>query len=206
MFDEDNAIKIILLGEAGTGKSNLINIYCNLKFNPNTTSNITSAILEKEVVIGKILYLVKLYDTAGQEKFRSLNNLFIKDSKICIFVYDISKPKTFNELDYWVNKVNELLGGEPILSVVANKSDLKESVKKSEGEEYAKKIGASFYQMSAKNDKGGFEKFVNKLIEEFLRKNNIFGWEIISKDDGRYEENLKISLQKSKKEDSLCNK
>ena len=122
------------------------------------------------------------------------------------FCIRYQKRATFDELDYWVNKVDELLGGEPILSVVANKSDLKENVKKSEGEEYAKKIGASFYQMSAKNDKGGFEKFVDKLIEEFLRKKNIYGWEIISKDDDRYEENSKIALQKSKKEDSLCNK
>jgi small GTP-binding protein len=109
MYDDENGIKIILLGETGTGKSNLINICCNLSFDPNTPSNITSSILEKTINLGKIQYNIKLWDTAGQEKFRSLNNLFIKDSKICIFVYDINNRITFEELDFWVKTVNGIL-------------------------------------------------------------------------------------------------
>ena len=186
MSDDDSAIKIILLGESGTGKSNLINICCNLEFNPNTESNITSSILEKTINLGKIAYNIKLWDTAGQEKFRTVNNLFIKDSKICVFVYDVNNKKTFQELDFWVNAVEGILGKEPILAVVGNKSDLKEVIKKKEGEEYAKKIGAFFFQTSAKNDKKGFSNFINILVEEFLFKNNLNGWEIISKENERF--------------------
>ena len=181
MFDDEIGIKIILLGESGTGKSNLINICCNLELNPNTASNITSAILEKKINLGKIEYNIKLWDTAGQEKFRSINNLFIKDSKICIFVYDINNRATFEQLDFWVKTVEEILGKSPILGVVANKTDLKENVSKKEGEEYSKKIGAFFYQTSAKNDKNGFSNFINILVEEFLFKNNLSGLEIITK-------------------------
>ena len=183
MDDDDNGIKIILLGESGSGKSNLINICCNLEFDPNTPSNITSSILEKKINLGKIQYNIKLWDTAGQEKFRSLNNLFIKDSKICIFVYDINNRSSFDELNFWVKTVEEILGKNPILAVVANKIDLKENVTKKEGEEYAKKIGAFFYQTSAKTDKKGFSDFINVLVEEFLFKNNLNGWEIISKEN-----------------------
>jgi small GTP-binding protein len=186
MYDDENGIKIILLGETGTGKSNLINICCNLSFDPNTPSNITSSILEKTINLGKIQYNIKLWDTAGQEKFRSLNNLFIKDSKICIFVYDINNRITFEELDFWVKTVNGILGNDPILAVVANKSDLKENVTKKEGEEYAKKIGAFFYQTSAKNDKNGFTNFINILVQEFLFRNNLNGWEIIYKENERF--------------------
>ena len=186
MLDDESAIKIILLGESGTGKSNLINICCNLEFNPNTESNITSSILEKTINLGKIAYNIKLWDTAGQEKFRTVNNLFIKDSKICVFVYDVNNKKTFQELDFWVNAVEGILGKEPILAVVGNKSDLKEVIKKKEGEEYAKKIGAFFFQTSAKNDKNGFSSFINILVEEFLFKNNLNGWEIISKENERF--------------------
>ena len=185
MLDDDSAIKIILLGESGTGKSNLINICCNLEFNPNTESNITSSILEKTINLGKIAYNIKLWDTAGQEKFRTVNNLFIKDSKICVFVYDVNNKATFKELDFWVKTVEDILGKDPILAVVGNKSDLKEEVKKNEGEEYAKKIGAFFLQTSAKNDKNGFSSFINILVEEFLFKNNLNGWEIISKENER---------------------
>ena len=205
MFDEDNDIKIILLGESGTGKSNLINICCNLEFNPNTSSNISSTILEKTITLGKIQYFIKLWDTAGQEKFRSLNNLFIKDSKICVFVYDISSRVTFEQLDFWVKKVDEILGNNPILAVVANKSDLKEEVKKKEGEEYSAKIGAFFYQTSAKTDKDGFSNFINILVEEFLFKNNLSGWEIISKEnEGRISLGSDYSRPSSRQDKKKC--
>ena len=205
MFDDEIGIKIILLGESGTGKSNLINICCNLEFNPNTASNITSAILEKKINLGKIEYNIKLWDTAGQEKFGSINNLFIKDSKICIFVYDINNRATFEQLDFWVEKVKEILGDDPILAVVANKSDLKEEVKKNEGEEYSQKIGAFFYQTSAKADKDGFSNFINVLVEEFLFKNNLSGWEIISKEnEGRISLGSNYSRPSSRQDRSKC--
>jgi small GTP-binding protein len=201
MSEDENSIKIILVGETGTGKSNLINVCCNLQFNPNSPSNISCSSLEKKIIINNIEYNIKLWDTAGQEKFRSLNNLFIKDAKICIFVYDNTDRKTFEDLNFWVKTVDELLGKEPILGIVANKSDLilKEKVQESEGKEYAKKIGASFYKTSAKEDKVGFSNYINKLVEEYLTKNNLIGWEFYSKDNIDNNVSNKISLNNSSK-------
>jgi len=176
-------IKIILLGENGTGKSNLVNICCNLKFNKNSTSNISTSILEKRVEINKIQYNLRLWDTAGQEKFRSLNNIFIKDARICIFVYDISRPESFEALNYWVKTSEEILGKEVVFGLVANKNDLEEKVNKKEGEKYAKEIGALFLQTSAKNDKGEFSEFVDKLVLEFLDRSCLNGWEFICKEE-----------------------
>jgi small GTP-binding protein len=211
MSEDENSIKIILVGETGTGKSNLINVCCNLQFNPNSPSNISCSSLEKKITINNIQYIIKLWDTAGQEKFRSLNNLFIKEAKICIFVYDYTDRKTFEDLGFWVETVDELLGKEPILGVVANKSDLilKEKVKESEGKEYAEKIGASFYKTSAKEDKDGFSNFINKLVEEYLTKNNLIGWEFYSKDNIDNNNNiisLKNSSENNKKKSKHKNK
>ena len=212
MSEDENSIKIILVGETGTGKSNLINVCCNLQFNPNSPSNISCSSLEKKITINNIEYIIKLWDTAGQEKFRSLNNLFIKDAKVCIFVYDHTNRRTFEDLDFWVKTIDELLGKNPILGVVSNKSDLvsKQKVKESEGKEYAEKIGASFYKTSAKEDKDGFSNFVNKLVEEFLTKNNLIGWEFYSKDniDNNTSNNisLKNSSENNKKKSKIKNK
>ena len=128
-----------------------------------------------------------------------MNNLFIKDAKVCIFVYDNTDRRTFEDLDFWVKTLDELLGKDPILGVVANKSDLvsKEKVKESEGKEYAEKIGASFYKTSAKEDKDGFSNFVNKLVEEYLTKNNLIGWEFYSKDNIDNNTSNNISLKNS---------
>ena len=85
---------------------------------------------------------------------------------------------------------------------MANKTDLKENVSKKEGEEYAKKIGAFFYQTSAKNDKNGFANFINKLVEEFLFKNNLNGWEIITKENERF--SLENDLYKQPNHHKKC--
>ena len=184
MYETDmKEIKIILLGESGTGKSNLVNICCNLTFNKNTTSNISSSILEKKVIISDIQYNLKFWDTAGQEKYRSLNNIFIKDSKIVIYVYDVSRPITFEALNYWVKAAEDILGKKIICGVVGNKNDLEEKVNKEDGEKFAEKIGAFFLLNSAKDDKGEFSNFVDKLVNEFLVKYNIKGWEILPQED-----------------------
>ena len=141
MYNEVNSIKIILLGEAGTGKTNLINICCNLKFNPDFVTSLTASFIDKNVPINNANYSLKLWDIAGQEVYRSLNNLFIKDWIIWILVYDITSRKSFEELDYWKNTVEEQLRNKAILGVVGNKIDLykNEQVTDEEGEEYWKK-------------------------------------------------------------------
>ena len=206
MFNEANSIKIILLGEAGTGKTNLINVCCNLKFNPDTISSSTASFLEKKIEINNVKYSLKLWDTAGQEIYRSLNTIFIKDSKICILVYDITNRKSFEELDYWKNTVESILGNKTVLAVVGNKIDLykEEKITEEEGEKYAKNIEAFFKITSAKNDGEGFANFVNELVEKYLQKNKFNEWEYVEND----EDNGRISIDKNvhqqKKKNNFC--
>ena len=196
MFKESNSIKVILLGEAGCGKTNLINACCGLAFNPNSQSNLSSTFTEKYITVNNTKYCLKLWDTAGQEKYRSLNNLFIKDSNICILVYDITNKKSFNELDYWKKAVTDILGDKPLLAVVGNKIDLfvKEEVTEEEGEEYAKKIGAKFNLSSAKKQAKEFEKFVETLLKNFLEINKYNEWEFAANQSER------LTIEKTKKQ------
>ena len=194
-------LKVILLGESGTGKTNLLNVCCNLKFNSNNIPNISASYLEKKVVISNITYGLKFWDTAGQEKYRSLNNIFIKDSNICIFVYDVTRPDTFKELNYWVEAAKEILGKKATFAIVANKIDLEQKVKKEEGENLAENIEGFFFEASAKNDKGEFSEFVDKLVNEYLKKNCLEGWEIISL-EGRI--SLSTNAHKKKNHHQCC--
>ena len=205
MYQEDNSIKIILLGEAGCGKTNLINVCCDLEFDENSASNITASFSEKKITIKNTEYNLKLWDTVGQEKFRSLNSLFIKDSHICILVYDITMKKSFDELDFWLKTVEEKLGKRPLIAVVGNKIDLyeNEKVSEEEGKDYAKKLKAPFLLTSAKTDSKGFIKFVNKLVEQFLEKHKLNEWEFC----GLYTGTIKIDTKvhkKKKKKNNLC--
>ena len=171
---QDDDVKVILLGETKVGKTNLINTLIGNTFNENEESTIASTFSVKKIsVMGKV-YSIQIWDTIGQEKLRNLTQLFYNNSKIVIFVYDITRKKSFNEIrDYWVNNVEEKLGQEIVKGIVANKLDLflNEEVSQNEGEEYAGSIDALFLATSAKTDSPKkFENFIADLFQLYLKK------------------------------------
>ena len=172
--ERENSIKIILVGDSGTGKTNLITVAAGFEFNSNSLSTTSCSYVQIKIKKDEKEYKVNLWDTIGQEKYRSLTKIFLKDSKIVIFVYDITKRESFESLNYWKKIIDEILGPGPKLAVVGNKNDLyyDEQVKEEEGEEYANNIGAKFLLTSAKNDSKGFIKFIDQLVLEYLGNNN----------------------------------
>ena len=163
-------LKIILLGDTGVGKTCLINAYFNRKFNSELESTCTPEFSQKTIKIQNKKYTIEIWDTAGQERYRSLSKVFIKGANIIIFVYDITNEKTFNELNFWINYVEEQLWDESIYGLAANKNDLfnEQKVEKERGEKLAKDIGALFYETSAKEDQKGFQQFIEKLIKKLI--------------------------------------
>ena len=87
-------------------------------------STLASTLIEKVIEINKKKYSIELWDTAGQEKYKFLSKIFLKDSKIVIFVYDITIQESFEEVNYWVMKVKEILGEAPVYGLVGNKKDI----------------------------------------------------------------------------------
>ena len=174
--EKEEKIKIILLGEISTGKTSLINVYFNYGFSENEKTSVSCAFFQGEITVNEKQYLVELWDTAGQEKYRSLTKNFIRESNIVIFVYDITDEYSFNEIEnYWVDTVKEELKDSAILGIAGNKSDLFENevVDPKKGRELAEKIGGFFKETSAKENPKGFQNFVKFLIEQFLMKKNI---------------------------------
>ena len=174
-MDDIINIKVILLGEMGTGQTSLINVYFGKEFDNNTFTFTTSApeFYQKQLTIKGINCTVGVWDTAGQEKYRSISKIVINGAHIVVYVYDITKKETFKELEFWSNCAEEILGKNVILGVVANKLDLydKQMVSRQEGEKYANDIGALFKETSAKVDSNGFCNFINQLLEKYIDKN-----------------------------------
>ena len=168
-----NAIKLILVGDTGTGKTNLISVAAGLEFNAGALTTTSCSFIQKIVKTNKKEYKINLWDTIGQEKYRSLTKIFVKDSNIVILVYDITKRESFESLKYWKSIIDEILGKDITLGVVGNKIDLylEEAVKENEGQEYADSIGAKFQLTSAKNNPKEFSHFIEEMLEEYLKNN-----------------------------------
>ena len=169
--EDDDEIKVILVGEVATGKTSLINTLIGLEFKDKMESTQSSSIVQKKVTINEKAYTINLWDTIGQEQYRSLTKIFMKGAKIVIFVYDITRKETFDQLEFWIDNTKEVLGDKPILGIVGNKSDLydKEAVKEEVAEEYAEKKGIPFSYTSAKTPKT-FSDFLEGLVKKYIYK------------------------------------
>ena len=190
--NQEDEVKIILIGESGVGKTNLINIAIGDNFSENEKSTTASTLSLKKIKLNNKEYNLDLWDTIGQEQYRQLTKIFFNNSKIVIFVYDISSKTSFEALPGWINDVDEQIGNNYIKGLVANKSDLylEEEVKNEEGEEFANKIGARFLTISAKcDDPKKFEEFLVELVKEYIEKRKSIGSRNFSIDRRKSSEN-----------------
>ena len=87
--------KIILVGESGVGKTSIISRYIKNLYNDRQPPTLSPLNLKKNIIIDGYNIDLEIWDTAGQEQYRSITTLFYKDALICILVYDITKKKKF---------------------------------------------------------------------------------------------------------------
>lgn len=120
-----NRIKVILVGNQSVGKTNLINILIGKAFDSHTLATLAQNYSTKTIEYNGINYILEIWDTIGQEKLRTINKLFYKNSKIVIFVYDITSLQSFQDLKIWVQEIDIQIGLNNIIKgVVGNKKDL----------------------------------------------------------------------------------
>ena len=180
--ENKNRIKLILLGDVGVGKSAIIQRYYEDKFDEYRLTTFNANFLEKEVTIKGQKITLEIWDTVGQEEFRSVTQIFVKNSKIIILVYNVTRLKSFESLNYWYDFITRELGSNIILGLAGNKTDLifednyEEEVSPEKGKEFAEKIGASFALVSAKESANEIKVLFYELLTSYLDL----------KDNGRY--------------------
>ena len=170
-MSEENNIKIILVGMSGTGKTNIIKALVDKPFEEDNDLTLTSSFVSKNISINKKNYQLEIWDTAGQEVYKSLTKIFIVDSKIVLFVYDITQKDSFEELEYWIQTVQDILGNAPIYAIFGNKKDLylSEKVEEKEGRKKAEEIGAYFKLTSAKTERENLNIYLIELVNEYIK-------------------------------------
>ena len=172
---EPESVKVVLLGESGVGKTCIISQFTEHKFDQGVLSSISAQFVSKTIEyidFGKAIKF-DIWDTVGQERFRSMAKIFYKDAKVVVFVYDITSLKSFDALqNFWYNEIKNNCDVTPVFALVGNKTDLYEDQKVdiTDARNFAKKIGAIFQLTSAKKDDGISVLFDN-IGKKYLKPN-----------------------------------
>lgn len=198
MKDKDNiSCKVVLVGDTGVGKTSIIERYINGKYDENQKTTLVSSYTFKKIDIKKYNKSVSLdiWDTAGQEVYRSLSKNFYLNASIGILVYDISRKASFESIrDYWYEQLKTFGEEKMIFDVVGNKTDLfqREEVPENEARNFAKSINAGFHLVSCK-DCVGIKDLFEDCGRKYLEDNDL------TKEDSNKKNKNKIVLKGDKK-------
>ena len=125
-MENTNPYKVVLLGESGVGKTCIIAQFTNGTFDANTVTSLTAQFIRKTMEFAdKKAITFDIWDTAGQEKYRSLAKIFYKDAKVIVLVYDITSKDSFVQMkEYWYEQIKQQGNKDVIIAVAANNDDL----------------------------------------------------------------------------------
>lgn len=163
---ESYSIKIVVIGDSGVGKSNILNRYVHNEFNNDSKATVGVELNTKSYKINDKIVKVHLWDTAGQERYKSITAAYYKGAKGALIVYDITKPDSFKSIDKWFNEIKEYGDKAIIPMLIGNKCDLKHlrAVESNVALDRAKVLKMPFMETSAAeatNVDQAFKKLIN---------------------------------------------
>ena len=167
----DYLFKYIIIGDAAVGKSNLLLRYTHGQFKPEYQLTIGVEFGAKNITISNKTYRIQIWDTAGQENFRSITRAYYKNSACALVVYDITNRESFDNVSTWIEDCRNQSPQTIFMVLVGNKTDLelenKRAVSFEEGQELAKKkknVDEIFYRSA--------ESIAKRIEENFYDLEN----------------------------------
>ena len=208
MDDKNQKLILFLLGNSAVGKTSFIKRYVNDISDDNYQPTIGIDFFSKMIKLETGEYLKLLfYDTAGQERYKSISMNLIKNTDGIFLMYDVTEQRSFEEINGWIGSIKEVKGDNFPIILIGNKCELeKRVITKVEGEKFAKEQGFSFIETSCKegiNIEESVQVLVSKIIENKKLKENK------EEQNGNYKirknENFKLlKLQKKEKNKKKC--
>ena len=185
-------IKVVVIGESGVGKTNIILRYLKDEFNEDTITTTNSTYTMKTVKKDDTTYRLNVWDTAGQEKFRSITKMFLQDASIIMLVYSITDKLSFKNLEFWYKTIIENCGTDIVIAIVGNKHDLylDQEVDEEEAKNFAENKNAIFKVVSAKEGRVTIDQLFELALDKYIEKNG-------NKNGGRRRNSLIIDGNKN---------
>ncbi|XP_063157596.1 ras-related protein Rab-2B isoform X1 [Candoia aspera] len=155
--------KYVIIGDTGVGKSCLLLQFTDKRFTAIHDLTIGVEFGARMITIENKKIKLQIWDTAGQESFRSITRSYYRGAAGALLVYDITRRETFNHLYSWLEDAQQHSSAHMVIMLIGNKSDLenRRAVQKEEGEAFAREHGMVFMETSAKTAANVEEAFLN---------------------------------------------
>lgn len=166
--------KVVIVGEAGVGKTSLILRYTQDRFLGEYITTIGTNFAVKTLNVDGEQIKLQLWDLGGQDQFMRIRSFYYPGARAAMIVYSVADRKTFSAIPRWAKEVGSVCGDIPF-TLLGNKIDLntERHVEKDEGTDQASKIKAEFFETSAKTGElinGAFTSVARRIFQSFRKK------------------------------------
>ncbi|OQR91404.1 Rab11 family GTPase [Thraustotheca clavata] len=171
----DYLFKVVLIGDSGVGKSNLLSRFTRNEFSLESKSTIGVEFATKSIQAEGKTIKAQIWDTAGQERYRAITSAYYRGAVGALLVYDITKHPTFDNVERWLKELRDHADANTVIMLVGNKSDLRHlrAVQTEEAMAFAEKHNLAFLETSALDATGvdtAFQRILTEIYNLMSRK------------------------------------
>ena len=186
---EDYKLKVVVVGDSGVGKTNLIKRFVTNTFSANSKATVGVEFISKSYRINDQVFKIEIWDTAGQERYKSITAAYYKGAKGALIVYDTTQKTSFENIDKWMSEIKEKSSKDMKLMIIGNKIDLKDERQVETDEALAKAqiLEAPIMETSAldaTNVKEAFYDLLKEMYKEVKKKLDVVESQAESGNDG----------------------
>ncbi|CAL9764593.1 unnamed protein product [Musa acuminata subsp. burmannicoides] len=172
----DYLFKVVLIGDSGVGKSNLLSRFTRNEFCLESKSTIGVEFATRTLQVEGRIIKSQIWDTAGQERYRAITSAYYRGALGAILVYDVTKPTTFENVSRWLKELRDHADPNIVIMLIGNKTDLKQlrAVASEDAQSYAEKEGLSYIETSAleaTNVEQAFQLILAEIYRVISKKN-----------------------------------
>ena len=161
---------MVLIGDTSVGKSCLLTRFADDQFTDNYVTTIGVDFRFKTMIVMDKIIKVQVWDTAGEERYRSITNAYYRGAEGILIVFDLTNKESFKNIENWINEVTVFTGQDVLIICLGNKSDLIKEVSKDSIDDFKKRTNLEIFNVSAKTGEGVEDAF-RHLIELLIKKN-----------------------------------
>ena len=173
----DGKCQLLIIGDSTVGKTSILGRYANGVFNAHYLATIGLDNFTKDEVIDNKTIRIKIWDTAGQEKYQSLTKGFFRNAQGIMVVFDVTNSETYEDIKYWTQSIKTHMGSDIdkiSVIIIGNKIDSNErEVKREDAEVYCQELGYPYFETSAKTGEN-VDETIKYLVKQVLKKISIF--------------------------------